>query len=260
MRLIQLWKNAILVLLGILLVFVVAIAVYPFWEKLAKIEEKTKNENKYEQQVKDETKLPEAVHLQVIYVMDQDNRNFSELILEILNLNADKVFYLNVPVNSKVTLSQELYQELLVHSPGLPQYMKLSKIPEEFSEEYRMEGCTKILQEMLGVAITNWICTDEATVELWKNAIFQPEKKDAETFWNYYEKWISGTKSNQSSNARRMYYESFLKVTASTEGTVPRTESVGEFTIQKVHTQGKIEELLRKSGMEDTNRQGNEEE
>lgn len=252
MRLIRIMKSVVLVLSGVLLIFTVAIATYPIWQKIAYVEEFVPTNNAGIQNETETPREPETVHSQVIYSLAEGEQELVEIIIEIVNLNANTVFYLNVPIDSKVTLSKELYQELLVYSPGLPQYLKLAKMPAEFSEDYRMEGCTRILQEVLGVSISNWISTNEESMEQWAYTIFQKLPEEAETFWTQYASWVKNTTSNQSKPDRLMYYESFLNSTVGWEGTIPGTQEVDGFTIQKVHTQEKIEELMLKSGNQDT--------
>lgn len=188
----------------------------------------------------------EAVGLQVVYVMEDGTKEISQAYLEIRNEAAKKVWFLTIPAETKLELSQTLYQELLTYAPTLPQYVSLSKAAEEFSEEYGPEGCTRILAEVLGIPLKHWSCGSRETFGDWKQAL---SEKSAETdgFFRQWQAWLLNTGSGQSDQERRLYYESYRDAEAVWQGRLPGTEGVGTYRVDRTSSRLLVEELMRKS-------------
>lgn len=242
MRLFQTLKISVSMLICVLFVFGTAVLVYPLLQSIFEVQlpEKTEGALPY---VADK---PEAVRVQLLCVLNEQETEFTAFYLEILNNHAESVFYFEVPAHTKVTISQELYRKLQVYAPELPQYLKLSKLPGSFSENYRMEGSLKIFEEVLGIPIAHWSCMKEAVLQEWMEAVFETEK-NASGFFGQYKEFIRESASDQTSLERWMYYDAYRGLTPSWEGTVPGAEGVGEFELYGLLTKETLENCIKRT-------------
>lgn len=188
----------------------------------------------------------ETVGLQVVYVMEDGTKEIEQTYLEIRNKAANKVWFLSIPAETRLELSQTLYQELLTYAPTLPQYVSLSKAAEEFSEEYGPEGCTRILAEVLGIPLTHWSCCNAETLEHWRQALSEGEDR-TEEFFRQWQDWLLHTRSGQSDQERRLYYESYRDAEAVWQGRLPGTEGVGTYRLDGPSSRLLVEELMCKA-------------
>lgn len=246
MQLRQLLKISFAMLVCMLVVLFAAVTAVPLLRALYAADETLQGQDEFPDFRADtEEEPPETAKLQIFYVMKEENTEICGIYAELYNLTANKVFYFEVPVTTKVTLSQELYRELSVHSPGLPQYMKLSKMAEHFSEEYRMDGCRRILSEALSVTAVHWVLLTEEEWLAWKEAV-SVSRKTASEFFEQYTALLCDTESDEDLTRRWVYYEGYLNGSTEWKGTVPGIQKVGTFEVQKVQTKELFEEYLRK--------------
>lgn len=243
MQLRQILKISVAVLVCLLFVLSAAVAVHPLLKKLYAAEELPSGQNKV-QDTDIPPEQPEIAKLQIFYVMEAETTELSAVYAEVLNLAENRVVYFEIPVYTKITLSQDLYQKLKAHSPGLPQYMKLSGMAENFSEEYRMEGCQEILSEALGIPAVHWVALNEEEWQAWQTAVSAEPKADTE-FFTQYTKLLANTESDESSMRRWQYYEGYLNGIAEWKGKIPGTETTGGFEIQKTQTKEALEQCLQ---------------
>ena len=230
-----------LLLFGTLLLLVTA-AVQPALSMVFAVREKTQETGAGE--VKETPAvLAETVGLQVVYVMEDGTREISQTYLEIRNGKANKVWFLSIPAETRLELSQTLYQELLTYAPTLPQYVSLSKAAEEFSESYGPEGCTRILEEVLGLPLKHWSRCNAETLEGWRQALSEGEDKTDE-FFRQWQDWLLHTRSGQSEQERRLYYESYRDAEAIWQGRRPGTEGVGTYRLDGTSSRLLVEELM----------------
>ena len=243
MRLFQTLKISVSILFCLLFVLGTAVLVYPLLQGIFGVQTTEKIEEMPSSGV---AKKPEAVRVHLLCVLNEEETEFTAFYLEILNHYAESVFYFEIPAHTKVTISQELYQKLQVYSPGLPQYLKLSKLPGNFSADYRMQGSLKILEETLGISIAHWSCMKEAVLQEWMESVFEAEKGASE-FFKQYRNFVLNTTSDQTLVERWMYYEAHRDLRPSWEGTVPGAEGVGEFEIYGLLAKDKLESCLRRT-------------
>ena len=71
---------------------------------------------------------PEKQLVTVFYEMGTETKKINNIYIEVFHPDNATVFYLQLPVDTKVTLSEELYKSLQAYAPELPQYFKLSNI------------------------------------------------------------------------------------------------------------------------------------
>ena len=245
MRLLQSLKISVSIFFAVLFVLGTAVLVYPLFRSIVQVE--TQQTEKNEGPLSDETiKEPETVRVQLMCAMNEDGSECTELYLEIINIPAGSVFYFELPVYTKVTLPQELYRELQVYAPGLPQYLKLTKLPAGFSNDYRMQGMLRVVSEVLGSPVAHYSCAGKEVLQKWKNAVLAKEK-DASDFFESYRSFVEESVSDETGTERFVYYEAYRTLTAEWKGKVPGVEGVGEFEVQKSLTKELLEDCMRKT-------------
>lgn len=153
---------------------------------------------------------PKDVTATVHYQMEQNSKKISAIYIEVYHVGSSKVVYLEIPADTKVNLSEELYKSLQTYAPELPQYFKLSNMAESFSENYDLTGGNRILSELLGVSVTEYVRTDKEAMDAWLSA--QQDSATKKKFFDAYTKWLGNSTAGCSLEERWMYYESRKEV------------------------------------------------
>lgn len=166
-----------------------------------------------------ETEPPEEIPVTVYYIMEDGDKKISGIYIEVFPTGGDTVYYLEVPADTRVTLSDDLYKNLQAYAPELPQYLKLSNMAENFSAEYGMTGCNRILSEVLGVSLTAYVRAEKEVFLSWKELQSLPKK--GKDFFDGYAEWIGNSSSGRSVEERWCYYESRRKITEVVVETAP---------------------------------------
>lgn len=92
--------------------------------------------------------------IELIYDADENDSVIKHMIIAIFNTETHNLDYVTVPVNTEVTLSDELYQELLIASETLPQTFKLSEITNYFNGKEAYEYGELIMEDVFGVKMS----------------------------------------------------------------------------------------------------------
>ncbi len=184
--------------------------------------------------------LPTVNPRQVSMVYVTKDGKMVSCFIRVMNAMEKNIFYVEVPLNSKLTLSSELYRDLLTYAPALPQFVKLSRAANYFSENYRYEACTRILSENIGTKITDWCVMAEQDFQEFMNKTSGDGEED---FLYIYKKYANQYRSSQSSKERWAYYEIFEKSDFVDRGTVPGQWDKTDYNIMAVHARELIEEL-----------------
>ncbi len=185
---------------------------------------------------------PEEVPVTVYYVMEENEKKISAVYIEVFPIGDTMVYYMELPVDTRLNLSEELYKSLQTYAPELPQYLKLSNMAEGFSREYSLTGCNRILSEVLGITFTDYVRVDAETIEQWF-AVLPGEKKTAD-FFEYYTDWLDASDSSRTIEERWMYFESFVQVTDMVEETAPGSREKDGYLISGKRSGERLEELL----------------
>ena len=201
-------KNVVKIMTGtigaLLVLLLMMIIILPFLNKLLAVEVQ-------QTQAPAVTKIPlpgapEPVTATVHYQMEEDSKKISDIYIEVYQTGSSTINYLEIPADTKVTLSEELYKSLQTYAPELPQYFKISNMAESFSEAYALTGANRILSELLGISVTNYVRADKKTMEAWFSA--QKEGLSDREFFDAYTKWIDHSVSDRITEERWIYYES----------------------------------------------------
>ena len=184
---------------------------------------------------------PEEVPVTVYYIMEEESKKISEIYIEVFHTENSSVFYMEVPSDTRVNLSEDLYKSLQSYAPELPRYFKLSNMAESFSEEYGLTGCNRILSEVLGMSLTEYVRTDAATMAWW--LALQKEESSGNNFFTAYTEWLAKSLASRSEKERWMYYESRQKVSEVVTEIAPGTEDKDGYLISGKRSKERLEEL-----------------
>lgn len=89
----------------------------------------------------------------LIYCVD-DNGDVRKLLLEVFNCAERKLCYFTIPAETRITMSDSLYRELMLVNPSVPQIMKLSGITKHFPEGTSYEYGVLLIEELLDVKLS----------------------------------------------------------------------------------------------------------
>lgn len=185
---------------------------------------------------------PRELLVTVIYEMEENSKKISAIYIEVFHSGDGTVTYFEVPVDAKVNLSEELYNNLQTYAPELPQYLKLANMAESFSTEYSLTGCNRILSEVLGVTFSEYIHVGGQYLEEWFTLI--KEKNSAAGFFEGYTRWVENSHSTLLSEERWMYYESWRQTTVAEFETAPGTQNKDGFQISGKRSKERLSELM----------------
>ena len=212
---------------GFFTIFIVMVALIPFLNDLLKVEVQ-------EMKAPIITSIPKKIESEeqlftVLYQQEADSKEITEIYIEVFHPNRETIYYMEVPVQTKIMLSNELYKSLQTYSPDLPQYLKLSKMAEGFSKEYMFTGCNRILSELLGISLTHYVSGDEKALQHWMKSV--EEETTSREFFERYTRWLEQSVSDLSSKERWMYYESYQKIKKLEKEMAIGTQEIEAFSI-----------------------------
>lgn len=185
---------------------------------------------------------PKELLVTSIYEMEEESKKISGIYIEVFHVESSSVTYFEVPVDTKVNLSEELYKSLQTYAPELPQYLKLSNMAESFSKEYGLTGCNRILSEVLGITLSEYVRTDKETFAAWKKVL--TEEKTAKSFFEDFSKWIEASQSSLTVEERWMYYESQKLVSVVETETAPGSQEKDGYLISGKRSKERLQELM----------------
>lgn len=192
---------------------------------------------------------PEECLVTAIYEMEENSKKISAIYVEIFHVGSNQISYLSVPVDAKVNLSEELYKSLQTYAPELPQYMKLSNMAEGFSKEYAQIGCNRILSELVGISIEEYVRADVAALSDWFTVL--ESEKNPSGFFDDYTAWLENSTSSLTVEERWMYYESWKQVTAFYTEEVPGSREKDGYLISGKRSKERIQELMLRPEVEE---------
>lgn len=192
---------------------------------------------------------PKECLLTAIYEMEENSKKITAIYIEVFSVGSNQVSYVEVPVDTRVNLSEDLYKSLQTYAPELPQYMKLSNMAESFSMEYGQIGSNRILSEVLGVSIEEYVRADVAALADWL-AVLGEEKTQTGFFADYTE-WLENSKSSLTAEERWIYYESWKQVDSFTTEVAPGSRERDGYLISGKRSQERLRELVLQLELEE---------
>lgn len=235
-------KTVLLLMWGMLIVVITMAALLPFLNQLVKVEVQ-QTEAPVVTQAPAPGK-PQDCMVTAIYEMAENSKKITAIYIEVFHAGSSTVSYVRVPVDAKVTLSEELYKSLQTYAPELPQYMKLSNMAESFSKEYGLTGCNRILSEVLGITLEEYVRADADTLATWFD--LQIQEKTATGFFADYTEWLEQSVSSMGTEERWMYYENWQQVNWTTMETAPGSQEKDGYLISGKRSKELLQELMIK--------------
>lgn len=212
---------------GIVTVLLTMAALIPFLTELLKIEVVSTMSPMITT-----TPLPNTIEEQlvtVLYEQEEVSGEISAVYIEVFHPSKETIYYMEIPVQTKIILSNELYKSLQTYSPELPQYLKLSKMAEGFSKDYVFIGGNRILSELLGVSLEHYVSANKESLQNWMETFHTDNTK--EEFFKQYTKWLETSISDLSNKERWMYYESYQGIKEIEKKMASGNQEVEEFKI-----------------------------
>lgn len=123
----------------------------------------------------------EDISKNLIYNVDKKSGKVKGLLLEIFNTNTSNMDYITIPVNTEITISNELYQKLAKAGCEAPQIIKISAIHKYFSEDTMYEYGELIINDFLGIDISYYTAVEPKAFEkMFKKTKYQEAVPGAE--------------------------------------------------------------------------------
>ena len=237
-------KNAVKIILltmGIsVLMFLTVVLVAPFLNRLCAVE--VQNVSALPVTQAPLPGKPKETVMTAYYQMEEGSRKISAIYIEVYHVGSNAVTYVEIPADTKVNLSEELYKSLQTYAPELPQYLKLSNMAESFSDTYGLTGCNRILSELTGVSLTDYVRAGKEALDAWLKA--QQEQLTEQKYFNAYTKWMEASSSNKTLEERWMYYESRSGVHQVRIELAPGSREKDGYVLSGKRTGERLEELL----------------
>ena len=234
-------KTMLPILGGILTILLVMLAVLPFLNRLFDVKV-TVGSNALIT-VAPVPDKPENVPVTVYYIMEENSKKASEIYIEVLHSATGTVSYMQIPVDTKVDLSEELYKSLQTYGPELPQHFKLANVAESFSTEYGLTAGNRVLSEVLGVSMTEYVRTTAENFQEWLELL--KKEKTASDLFEAYSLWLEKTTSSRSVEERWSYYESWRQVTNAVSEIASGSREMDGFKISSKRTKERLDEMIR---------------
>jgi hypothetical protein len=142
----------------------------------------------------------EGISKNLIYCYEEDTEKITKLILEMFDSEDNKMTYITIPEKTQLTLSNNLYQKLILDDPEIPQILKLTTITEYLDHDRAFSDELLIVEELLGTDINYYTAVPKDTYDtIFKEKyIEQSDKYDAvamEIFTGDYKKLLKTLKT-----------------------------------------------------------------
>jgi len=187
------------------------------------------------------TAEPEKELVTVIYQMEEGSSQIGAVYIEVFRPGADTVSFLQIPADTRITLSEELYASLRIYAPELSQNLKLSRMAVPFSAEYGLTGGNRILSELLGTPITDYVRVNEEQLQNWMTHL--TKECTAAEFFTYYTQWLEGSESNRTTETRWMYFEAYEEIDLVETEVAAGTQKTDGFRLSEKQAREKLKEI-----------------
>jgi hypothetical protein len=171
----------------------------------------------------------------LIFCYDDETKEIKKILLEVFWCADHRITYLTIPMRTQFTISNSLYQKLIVTDPSIPQIMKLSSISKYFDQETIYDYGVLITEDMLKADISYYTAVplsmyqsifessaeededQELTVEVFSDAFedYLKKIKTEEDLKHYLTKSYPSVISNLTLNQKMDYLESYCRTSLS---------------------------------------------
>lgn len=101
----------------------------------------------------------------LIYCYNEETHEIVKMVLEIFHCKDKKMTYITIPVRTQFTMSNNLYKNMILVNPEIPQVMKLSTMPKYLEPEVIFDYGVLIVEDMLGIDISYYTAIPQTTYE-----------------------------------------------------------------------------------------------
>ena len=180
-------------------------------------------------------------------------KKISRLYVEVFPCGSGEVFYMEIPADTRADLSEELYKSLQTYAPELPQHLKLANMAEFFSTEYGLTAANRILSEVLGILLTEYVRTPTQAFEKWVELPMQEISE--QDFFEAYAQWMANTSSSRPAKELWSYYESRRRIVEVVTEEAPGSREKDGYRISGKRSKERLEEMIRgaENGKEEEN-------
>lgn len=167
----------------------------------------------------------------LIFCFNEETGEISKILLEIFNCEKKKLYYITIPVRTQYTMSDSLYQKLILVYPAIPQIIKLSNIAKYFDKNTVYDYDVLIIEDLLTVDISYYTAIGQNLYETMfttqvpvsgdrtvPKEVFSEDYitflktiQTAEELSKYIEDIYSKVQSNLSLLQKMNYFESYCK-------------------------------------------------
>ena len=148
-------KGLIKSCIGVALLLGVAAISYRLVFRLFHISEETKEavaEYAGEQEVLLKASVDD-ISKHLIFCVDEEGEVI-RLLLEVYHCAQRRMCYFTIPTDTRITMSDSLYQKVMLVNPSVPQMMKLSGITKSLPEESAYEYGVLLIEELLNIKMS----------------------------------------------------------------------------------------------------------
>ena len=101
----------------------------------------------------------------LIFAVDEETGHITKLILEILHCEGRKLYYITIPIQTQFTMSDTLYQKLILEDPAIPQLIKLSGITNYFPVDTVYDYGVLLVEDLLGIKLSYYTAIHKSIYE-----------------------------------------------------------------------------------------------
>lgn len=90
----------------------------------------------------------------LIFCYDSDTNTISKLVLEVFHCEKKQLTYITIPMNTQFTVSDQLYEKLILYQPSIPQMIRLSTITRYLEASVLFDCVTLMVEDLLGLPVS----------------------------------------------------------------------------------------------------------
>lgn len=165
----------------------------------------------------------DPVAFNLIYDVEESSEELQHVILEILNTNTNDLVYMTIPVNTKLTMSSELYKSICEKNANVPQILSFSNFSKYINPKNYYDFGTTLIEDALDIDISYYtIITSDMFTDIFtetdgyvmlSDSITDVVSKYSEpNIVTYLTDFYNCTKCNLSLKDRLMYTAALSKV------------------------------------------------
>lgn len=165
----------------------------------------------------------ESISLNLIFSMNETTKELEHVVLETFNTKTECLMYTTIPMNAKLAMSQEMYQQMIDKYGDVPQIMTFNALKDYVKPGYYFELGTSLAEDALNQQVSYYtivpsdIFDDIFTEDDNKLVLSDNVKKtvagyDEQAIITYLTDFYRSTKCNLSLEKRLTYTPALSKV------------------------------------------------